>query len=282
MLCVRKLLCANLRLGSRLLSVSHAEATEALESMEEKERAAALARVTNRLDRNRDGTKKLSFSIVGPSELGTVNDLLYATYHPFEPLTKHLGICKGINSLRDVDRQVEEIIVKNLTLVAYDEVGKPVGAAVNNACQKEEMQLSLEEALHGIEDPKYRPIKAILHTLRRRNRHIYEEIGVDKMFSIRMIGVEEESRGMGVATNLIRRSILLAGCLGFRGIKAEATGRFGRETFSKVGMLNASTISYADFTYEGEKVFADMMNGEDTEITFMKKKFFQSSLKHIL
>ena len=79
-------------------------------------------------------------------------------------------------------------------------------------------------------------IQAIHHKLRRQNRHIYDEIGTKKMFSIRMIGVEVESRGQGVATNLIRRSILLAGCLGFRAIKAEATGKFGRETFAKVSL----------------------------------------------
>lgn len=249
--------------------------------MEESERQRVAARVANRLDRNRDGTKKLSFSIVGPNELQTVNELLYATYHPYETLTKHLGICTGLNSLRDVDKTVEEILVKNLTLVAYDETGKPVGTAVNNACMKEEMQVTIEEALQGVEDPRYRPIQAIHHQLRRQNRPIYDEIGTDKMFSIRMVGVEIESRGQGVATNLIRRSILLAGCLGFRAIKAEATGSFGKETFSKVGMLPGSTIKYDDFTYEGEKVFAGMENGE-TEITFMKKKFFQSALKHIL
>ena len=51
-------------------------------------------------------------------------------------------------------------------------------------------------------------------------------------------------------------------------------------TPSQVGMQPASSIKYADFTYQGEKVFAGMEG--DTEITFMKKKFFQSALKHIL
>jgi hypothetical protein len=45
-----------------------------------------------------------------------VNKLLYATYHPYEPLTNHLGLCTGLNSLKDVDRMVESILVKNLTL----------------------------------------------------------------------------------------------------------------------------------------------------------------------
>jgi hypothetical protein len=159
------------------------------------------------------------------------------------------------------------------------QTGRPVGAAVNNACIEDEMNVNMEEALRGVEDPRFRPIQAIHHTLRRQNRHIYDEIGTDKMFSIRMVGVEEADRGQGVATNLIRRSILLAGCLGFRAIKAEATGSFGRGAFATVGMQPTSAIKYADFEFQGEKVFAGV---KETEITFMKKKFFQSALKHIL
>ena len=45
-----------------------------------------------------------------------MNRLLYATYHPYEPLTKHLNLCKGLNSLKDVDRMVEEKLGKYLTL----------------------------------------------------------------------------------------------------------------------------------------------------------------------
>ena len=53
---------------------------------------------------------------MGPSELVTVQELLYATYHPYEPLTKHLGLCTGLNSLQDMDRMVEGHLKKNLTL----------------------------------------------------------------------------------------------------------------------------------------------------------------------
>merc|ERR1719430_475208 len=245
----------------------------------------ALEHVEGRLDRNRDGTKRLSFSIVGPGELETVNQLLYATYHPYEPLTNHLGLCTGINSLKDVDKMVEEKLTKNLTLVAYDESGRPVGAAVNNCVWRSEPTVDLEEELQGLQDPRYGPIQAIHHALRATPAHqrIYEEIITDKMFDIGMIGVEVSSRGQGVATNLIRRSILLAGCLGFRAIKAEATGSFGMKTFATVGMQPASSIRYADFEYEGRKIFegigsseADSEGNPDTKITFMKKKFFQS------
>merc|ERR1711997_297617 len=106
---------------------------------------------------------------------------------------------------------------------------------------------------------------------RQQNKYIYDELQTDKFFSIRM----------GVATELIRRSILFAGCLGFQGIKTEATGNFPKFAFSTVGLLPTNSIKYEDFEFEGKKVFSGM-GVENPEITFMRKKFFQSSLNYII
>ena len=64
---------------------------------------------------------------------------------------------------------------------------------------------STPQMLTGCLDADYRPIMAIHHKLRQENIHIYDELAADKFFSIRMIGVENSQRGMGVATELIRR-----------------------------------------------------------------------------
>ena len=141
-----------------------------------------------------------------------------------------------------------------------------------------QVMVGLEEELEGVEE-SYRPITAIHHQLRAQNVAAFDEIGIEKIFDIGMIGVERT--GLGISTNLIRRSVLLAGCLGFRGIKTEATGMFSREAFERVGFHPAGSVQYADFEFQGRRVFAGM-EGSDTGVTFMKKKFFQSSLTHIL
>ena len=43
---------------------------------------------------------------------------------------------------------------------------------------------------------------------------------------------------------MLPRSILLAGCLGYQGIKTEATGNFSKTAFETVGMLSSSAITY--------------------------------------
>eukprot|EP00092_Neocalanus_flemingeri_P037729 GFUD01041077.1.p1 GENE.GFUD01041077.1~~GFUD01041077.1.p1 ORF type:complete len:299 (+),score=60.64 GFUD01041077.1:75-971(+) len=231
-----------------------------------------------KLDRERD--MKLTYSIVGPDRFKIVNSLLYATYHPDEPITKHLGLFKGPDSIPDADRNVQLMLLKHLSMFAFDSSGEIVGVCVNNAHFRSEF-LDMENGLDQVLDPAYRPMLDIHHALRMKNKHIYDELRTEKFFSIRMVGVDPKTRGMGVATDLIRRSILLAGCLGFTGVKTYATGKFSKKAFATVGMLQTNSINYSEYEFEGKKVF-EGMDPNHTELAFMKKKFFQSCLKHIM
>jgi len=268
-------------LARRCLSTttSAKEAAEALRHVQEKEKKAS----SPMLDRTRGFLtgKKYSYCIVGQEDIEKANELLYDTYHPDEPITKHLGLTQGGSRIPDADQMVQDIVPRHLSLFALDPAGKPIGVSINNACYLSEMEYTSDRILGDVSDPRYKPVAAIHHELRLANKHIYAELGTEKFFSIRMVGVENSQRGMGVATELIRRSILLAGCLGFQGIKTEATGQFSRVAFEAVGLLPTSSIKYEDFEFEGKKVFSGMKNS-DTEITFMRKKFFQSCLKHII
>merc|ERR1712181_125845 len=147
---------------------SAAEARDALAHVSEGEKK------TKGLDRNRDGTIRLNFAIVSPTEAEVVYRLLYATYYPTEPLISHLGLCNGLNSIKDLDKVVEDRLASNLTLVAFDESGRPVGAAVNNVCNQDEVRLELEDELKDVKDPRYKSIQAIHHTL--RNGVLYQAV----------------------------------------------------------------------------------------------------------
>jgi len=271
------------RLNTRCLlstQVSVKEVQEALDHVGHEDRETEQGR--ERLDRNRYVNNHLTYRVVGMSDLQKVHGLLYASFHPDEPITKHLGLCKGLNSIPDADRMVEEILTKNLAVLAEDSTGKAVAVSVNNACYGVDLTSSqLASELGEVQDPSYKPLVAIHHQLRLMNTHIYREVGTERFFSIRMVAVDPMFRDKGIATDVIRRSVLLAGSLGYVGIKTEATGFWSRRAFQTIGLLPTSSIRYADFTYEGEKVLGGGgLQGQ--EITFLKKKFFQSALKHIL
>jgi len=234
-----------------------------------------------RLNRNRPLVQKLNFRVVGPEDLTKVHKMLYASFHPDEPIIKHLGLCKGLYSIPDADRMVDEIVSKNLSVIAEDSSGKPMALCVNNSCFASELTPDrLKEELAMVKDEGFKKYMSIHHQLRLQNKHVYEEIGTNNFFSLRMVTVSDCARGQGLATDVIRRSVLLAGSLGFHGIKTEATGRWSKSAFGKIGLLTSSSIQYKEFEYQGERVLAGM--ADECEISYLRKKFFQSALKHIL
>jgi len=247
------------------------EALEHVNHQEEKQ--------LERLDRNRAVSKRLSYRVVGLGDLEKVQKLLYASYYPEEPITKHLGLCKGINSIPDEDRIVNNILSKYLSVMAEDSLtGEPVGVAVNNSCRSSDSDPDyIKEEMAGVVDSSYRPLIAIHHQLRMNNAEVFAELGTNTLFSMQRVGVS--IKGMGIATDLIRRSVLLAGSLGYQGIKAEPTSNFARRTFRLVGLQPTNSILYSDFTFEGKNVLEGI---PEWEISFHKKKFFQSALKHII
>ena len=76
------------------------------------------------------------------------------------------------------------------------------------------------------------------------------------------------ARGMGLCSDLISRSLLLARALGFKAAKAEATGDISRKAFLRLGFSEVAQIKYADFEFEGERVFRGV---EHQGCTFMVK-----------
>ena len=107
-----------------LLRLNSSEASEALEHISHEENEvikekAAEAEVTSKtappkLDRERKSN--LTYGIASPDKLEYINKLLYASYHPDEPITKALNLFQGPNSIPDADNRVGIMVRKNLSL----------------------------------------------------------------------------------------------------------------------------------------------------------------------
>jgi len=233
-----------------------------------------------RLDKNRNLLPPMRYEIVKPERLGEAIDLLYKTYHPNEPLTKHLGLMRGVGSIPDLDRIVENSIHENLSLFALDDNNKAIAVCVNGQSSKNDWHLGVDEVANKFSDPSVRPLVAIRQTTHNMGVKIFEEVGTDVMFGIKMVGIDPSLAGKGMSTDIIRRSILLAGCLGYTGLKAEATTSHAQAAFLTIGFTPVAEVQYKDFEYHGDKVFAGV-EGENSLVLF-QKKFFQSCLRHIV
>merc|ERR1719369_1804861 len=140
-------------------------------------------------------------------------------------MTKHLGLFKGPYSLPDIDLYVKIAIDQNVSILAMDADDNTVlGVMVNGVAYKDDMETDLAEVIGRLLDPKFAPISAALHEVQRRAHHIYQEFDTDSLFDMKIVACSAASRGMGLATDLMQRSVDLAQVLGFKGAKGEATG----------------------------------------------------------
>ena len=87
----------------------------------------------------------LTYSIASVEKLEAVNKLLYASYHPDEPITRHLGLYKGVNSIPDADRREEAMILRNLSMFAYNSQGELIGVCINNGYYKHDFLELLDQ-----------------------------------------------------------------------------------------------------------------------------------------
>ena len=85
-----------------------------------------------------------------------------------------------------------------------------------------------------------------------------------------MIAVHPDARGLGLATDLVKRSVQLATCLGFVGCKTEATGNYSKKAFLKCGFEIVSDIKYKEFKVDGKKPFAAIKEHEG--VAFLAKQ----------
>lgn len=119
----------------RLVStLSETETSEALRHVQHVQGQERKVRTAPKLDRSRVGRcanhtlpvlscmqgfltgRNYTYCIVGPQDLERANTLLYDTYHPDEPITKHLGLAQGGKRIPDADRMVEDVVPRHLSM----------------------------------------------------------------------------------------------------------------------------------------------------------------------
>merc|ERR1712002_864731 len=215
--------------------------------------------------------RNISYTIVRPHQLPVVHKLMYQSFHKDEPMTNHLGLCKGSFSIPDSDEMVEGLVLNhNLSILATDrDTNTPLAVVLNGVMEENEALVPRSEVIKSCIDPGFIPIASILHEVQLRSGAIFTKFKADRLFDIKMIATAPEARGLGLATDLVHRSVELAACLGYKGCKTEATGTYSRKAFAKCGFDLVAEVKYSKFEVEEKKVFAGI-KGHDG-VAFMAK-----------
>jgi len=201
--------------------------------------------------------KNIRYEIVRPHQLAVVHQLLYASFYVDEPMTRHLGLCQGSHTVKDGDLMVENLVNHhNLSILATDRDSEtPLGVVLNGVMKREEAEEPLDQVVESCLDPGFAPIAGILLQAQAQSKDVFSRADSPELFDIKIIAVSPAARGLGLATDLVTRSLQLAKCLGYRGAKTEATGNYSRKAMAKCGMREEILIPYNSFTLQGKKPF---------------------------
>ena len=104
---------------------------------------------------------------------------------------------------------------------------------------------------------KFRPIFAMLEQLEQRSFAL-EPPPEGEHVHLFMLAVDGRLAGRGIGQGLVRSCLENAATRGYRRAVTEATGMVSQHLFRKMGFQERSRISYQEFRYEEQAVFASI------------------------
>lgn len=110
---------------------------------------------------------------------------------------------------------------------------------------------------------KFLPILAMLETLDGQYRTT-RSIAPGQYLHLFMLGVDERFAGRGIAQELVSACISNGYRKGFQHAVTEATGVISQHVFRKLGFAERLRISYQDYQYKGQPVFASIRRHDAT------------------
>merc|ERR1712133_151161 len=194
--------------------------------------------------------KNVKYEIIKPSQIPQIQKLMYESSYPREPMVKHLGLNKGLHSIPDTDKIIEDLLANyNMSIVAIDKTtNMPVGCAINGEFY--------------LKDESYAPVMAIRqHIDNLGGSNVFHELQTDKVFMMKFFTSVPELSKLGFATALTSRVIQLASALGYKGIKTTVSHEAAVKSCLDNGMKVMAETSFQDFNYKGSKVFQGAQGG---------------------
>lgn len=161
-----------------------------------------------------------------------------------EPLNNAVGLCARGESQRELERHCLLTLKQGYSRMLVDKKGAIAGMALNGILKKGER----EEAERRLEEMKDEKFKMIFRVLYKVNEKIdlFAKYDVDELFECRILSVDADYRGKGLASILMADSEKIARNAGFKVCKADATGAFSQKVYLKHGFQVEAEIPYTE------------------------------------
>ncbi|CAK9806794.1 Arylalkylamine N-acetyltransferase 1 [Anthophora plagiata] len=161
-----------------------------------------------------------------------------------EPLNHAVGLCGKGESQFELERHCLLTLKQGYSRMLVDQNGTIAGMALNGILKKGERE-EAERRLAELNDEKFKIIFGLLYKVNEKI-DLFSKYNVDELFECRILSVDENFRGKGLANVLMADSIETAKNAGFKVFKADATGMFSQKVCLKHGFQVEAEIPYTD------------------------------------
>nr|XP_012215337.1 PREDICTED: dopamine N-acetyltransferase [Linepithema humile] len=161
-----------------------------------------------------------------------------------EPLNNAVGLCAKGESQLELERHCLLTLKQGYSRMLVDKKGAIAGMALNGILKKGERE-ETERRLSELDDDKFKTIFGLLYKVNDKI-DLFEKYDVDKLFECRILSVDENYRGKGLASILMADSVETARNAGFKVCKADATGAYSQKVCLKHGFQVEAEIPYVE------------------------------------
>ncbi|XP_063978800.1 arylalkylamine N-acetyltransferase 1-like isoform X2 [Diachasmimorpha longicaudata] len=188
-----------------------------------------------------------------------------------EPLNHSIGLIpEGENSTCiELEEYSMSSLEQNLSLMAVASSGAIVGVQINGTTESPEEEEE-PDYIKACENAKFKKILKLLH-------HVDQEVDVlkrypeKKIMDIRIISVDSNWRGQGVAAALFEKTIEIGRELGYDLIRTDCSSHFTARLCKRLGFEEIYSLEYADYVDESGKPVFTPTAPHTTIITYVRK-----------
>nr|XP_050859244.1 arylalkylamine N-acetyltransferase 1-like [Vespula vulgaris] len=161
-----------------------------------------------------------------------------------EPLNHAVGLCKKGESHFELERHCLLTLKQGYSRMLVTENGTIAGMALNGVLNEDERD-EASRRLEEIDDEQFKKIFGQLYKVNKKV-NLFWKYNVQELFECRILSVDENFRGKGLANVLMSDSLEVARKAGFKVFKADATGMYSQKVCLKHGFQVEAEIPYTD------------------------------------
>ncbi|KAK2586379.1 hypothetical protein KPH14_010666 [Odynerus spinipes] len=161
-----------------------------------------------------------------------------------EPLNHAVELCQKGESHYELERHCLLTLKQGYSRMLVTDDGTIAGVALNGILTEDERD-EASRRLEEIDDERFKTIFGLLYKVNKKV-DLFNKYNVQELFECRILSVDENFRGKGLANVLMSDSLEIARKAGFKVFKADATGMYSQKVCLKHGFHDEAEIPYTD------------------------------------